>query len=326
MSKKRRKKYLPFKRTNKQKKTTVTYLLELGTLKGMQQAKEKTTDLLQYHWNNYSELALQRSQIQGELKQALLKNCASNYVFKKWQRTTKWKYSFHPLSTVGSLSYVGGRFNTGSNVNSEVPSFPALYIACDKDTCLQEALGQVVGEDCPLTSRELSLTNPQSEATVSVSGELEKVFDLRSSAHLEEFVELIKDFKISKALKDLAKSLNWPQPSVVQQPEKLLETLLIENWREAPSQYDIPANSQIFGHLIFNAGIEGILYPSKLTGKDCLAIFPRNFAVTSSYIALDDEPPHPNIPQKIDSENWRVCDLSSEEILSTAQQKEDRAT
>ena len=47
---------------------TVEYLLEQGTLQQMLEAKERTNALLKYYWDYYSELALQRSQIQEELK------------------------------------------------------------------------------------------------------------------------------------------------------------------------------------------------------------------------------------------------------------------
>jgi hypothetical protein len=91
--------------------------------------------------------------------------------------------------------------------------------------------------------------------------------------------------------------------------------LLTKDWRVSPVHGDVPANSQIFGALIYQAGIEGILYPSTLTGKECLAIFPNNFAVTSSYIQLDDEPPHAKVERRIDSNNWRVCALSPQELI-----------
>lgn len=85
----------------------------------------------------------------------------------------------------------------------------------------------------------------------------------------------------------------------------------------ARQRYDIPAHYQIFGHIIHQAEIEGILYPSKLTACLCLAIFPKNFVGTGtdSYLKLDDEAPHEKIPAKIDATNWRVCDLETKEII-----------
>jgi hypothetical protein len=122
-------------------KRSVQYLLEAGTLADMQAAKQVTAELLKYQWNYYSELARQRNAIQDQIKQALIQTCIS-YEPKKWQRAVKYKYGLHPLSTVGSLIFIGGRFNTGSGVNTEVPTFPGLYLAKDKDTSLQEHLGQ----------------------------------------------------------------------------------------------------------------------------------------------------------------------------------------
>ena len=296
---------------------TVATLLEQGTLEDMRTAKEFMAALLKYHWGYYSELALQRSQIQDELTKSLIQPCLSNYRFTQWQRAVKWKYGLHPLSVVGSNTYIGQRFNTGSDVNSEVPSFPALYLACDKDTALQETLGQVDENHSGLTPRELALTNSQSEVIVSVSGELEKVFDLREASNLKQFLSLIKGFRLSDALKESARLLGQPEPQLVTSARLLLDTLLANEWRVHPSTYDVPANSQIFGHLIYQAGIEGILYPSKLTGKDCLAVFTHNFAVSSSYINLDDEAPHAKVPRRIDSTNWRVSDLSAGELIGS---------
>ena len=302
-------------RKEKRPVRTVEYLLESGSLADMRAAKIRTDTLLKYHWDYYSEVALQRSQIQGDLSKALVQVCISDFKFQKWQRAVKYKYGLHPFSTAGSLVYVGGRFNTGIDVNSEIPSFSALYLAVDKDTALQETLGQEDSSESGLSSRELALTNSQSETIVSVSGELEKVFDLRTEESLEGFVELIKDFTIGAQLRAAAKELKIDQPDVVKKPKQLLDILLEKDWRKHPSMFDIPANSQIFGHLVMQSGIEGILYPSKLTGKDCLAIFPINFAHSSSYLQLDDEAPHPKVPKRIDSETWRLSDLSPNELV-----------
>ena len=131
-------------------------------------------------------------------------------------------------------------------------------------------------------------------------------------------VELTKGFKLSPVLKESAKRLGLPKPTIAQRSQDLLDTLLREEWRMSPTVGDVPANSQIFGHLIYQAGVEGILYPSRLTRKDCLAIFPNNFAVTSSYITLDDEPPHAGVPRRIDSTNWRVCERFAKELIEGA--------
>ena len=163
----------------------------------------------------------------------------------------KWKYGLHPLSTAGSLTFIGGRFNAGIDINSAIPSFPALYMAIDKDTALQETLGQIEVKDSQLSARELALINPQSEVIVSVSGELEKVMDLRTAAKLNAFAELTKGFKLSPVLKESAKRLGLPKPTIAQRSQDLLDTLLREEWRMSPTVGDVPANSQIFGQLIY---------------------------------------------------------------------------
>ena len=294
------------------KKPQVMHLLESGTLKELNEAKHNYKKLLNYHWNYYSELARQRNEIQDLIQEALVQTCIPYEIFK-WQRAVQYKYGLHPLSTVGSLTYIGGRFNTGVNVNTEVPSFSALYIAKNKDTALQEHLGQTPNEK--LSPREIALTNPSSETIVSISGKFDKVFDLTDEKSLEPFLRLITRFKLSKELKVKAHDLGEPNPETIKTVKKLLNSLLLPEWREYPSRYDIPANSQIFGHLVYSAGIEGILYPSKLTQAPCLVVFPKNFVGTESYIQIDDETPHKKVPVKIDSSNWRLSELSPNEII-----------
>ncbi|MDR3492706.1 MAG: RES family NAD+ phosphorylase [Gammaproteobacteria bacterium] len=249
-----------------------------------------------------------------KIKQALIQTSTS-YEPKNWQRAVKYKYGLHPLSTVGSLGFIGGRFNTGAGVNPEVPFFSGLYLAQDKDTALQEHLGQEASPDSKITPRELALTNPASETIVSVSGKLDKIFDLTNSDNLIPFVELIKKFKLSKELMVSASKLSVVKPGIVQTAKSLLKTLLNPDWRALPSNYDVPANSQIFGHLVYSSGIEGILYPSKFTKIPCLVIFPRNFVGTDSFIILDDDVPHPKVPCRLDASNWRISEMDAKEVM-----------
>lgn len=297
---------------SKTKKPQVIHLLESGTIDGLKEAKKITQKLLNFHWNYYSELARQRNIIQEEIQLALTQTCIP-YEVNNWQRGVKYKYGLHPLSVVGSLTHIGGRFNTGSNVNNEVPSFPALYIAKNKDTALQEHLGQIPNEK--LSPREMALINPASETIVSISGNFDKIFDLTTHNGLEPFLKLIKQFKLSKELKVRAHELGEPNPETIKTVKKLLDSLLIPTWRDYPSRFDVPANSQIFGHLVYTAGIEGILYPSKFTKDPCLVVFPKNFVGTDSFIQLDDETPHEKVPMRIDGINWRISELSPNEVL-----------
>ncbi len=189
------------------RKGSVQYLLEAGTLADMRTAKQITAALVKYQWDYYAELAHQRNAIQEKIKEALIQTCIP-YELLKWQRAVKYKYSWHPLSTVGSLTFIGGRFNTGSGVNTEVPTFPGLYLAQDKDTALQEHLGQeLMPQNSKLTAREIALTNPSSETIVSVNGKFDKVFDLTQVENLQPFFDLIKNFKLSNELKSICKKI-----------------------------------------------------------------------------------------------------------------------
>lgn len=291
------------------------YVLEEASIELLQAQKTHTKALLEYYWRFYSELAFQRGEKQLEILATLRENCISGFEFKNWQRAVKYKYCLHPFSTVGSLSDPGGRFNVG-DLNPNIREFPALYVALDKDTALQEALGQSdTGSE--LTALERALTNSQSETIVSISGKIERVFDLRNPKSLEGFVEIIKSFTFSDALLGQASSLGETIPTVIQDVDQLISSLLDPDWRISPARYDIPSNSQIFGHLIYLAQIEGVVYSSKFTGKDCIAIFPHHFQLSSSYVELDDSTPHPKVPRRIDSSNWKLCDQTPSEVIGT---------
>jgi len=110
---------------NASHKKSTAYLVELDSPQRIQASRKKTADLLKYYWQHYSELARQRNAIQDQIQQALIQT-AIPYEISRWQRAVKYKYGLHPLSTVGSLSFIGGRFNTGKGVNSELPFFPGL--------------------------------------------------------------------------------------------------------------------------------------------------------------------------------------------------------
>lgn len=249
-------------RRKRGRKNFSSYILETGSLQELIATKQRTKALTKYAWNEHSELARQRSLAANEIKQALIQTC-HEYRFNNWQRGVKYKYGLQPLSTVGSLTYLGGRFNTGNAVNTEIPVFPALYIASNKDTALQEHLGQSMSSVSDLTAREFALINPASETIVSISGKLDKVFDLTNLDNLIPFVDIVKSFEFSKALKTEARHLGFREPSVIKTPMQLLEHLQLNDWRRIPGLFEIPAPSQIFGHLIQAAEIEGI-YPKHL--------------------------------------------------------------
>lgn len=265
---------------------------------------------LKYHWDYYKELAYQRSQIADEIKKSLFEAAQKTFAFEKWQRAIKYKYALKPFSVVGSLvDPAGGRFNIGDINPSQFPPFPALYLASDKNTACQELLCQKVDPGQENRALDFALSSPESVANISLSGSLDSVINLREEEKLQPFIDLIKDFSIPDYLKKAAKNIGEREPDLIRTVSKLTDSLLDPNWRLCPMQFDVPVASQIFGQLVAEAGIEGILYTSKFTGKDCLAIFPQNFE-ESSFVQLDDDAPAEIKNRRLDAKTWNEMQKS----------------
>lgn len=302
-----------FMRKKKTPEKKISYLLEQTSPQAIRHAKEFSEKLLNYQWKFYYELAQQREKILDKIKEALLKNVTEKYKFSKWQRAVKWAYSHHPMCTIGSRTFVGNRFNYGEEINSQITGFPCLYLAINKDTALQETLGQSAFSQ-GLSAKEIALSNSQSESIVSISGLLDQIIDLRNEKSLKNFVKLISKFKLSKEVTNLARELG-DQAGVITTPKLLHETLLEPNWTDRPVNYQIPSNSQIFGQLVSSAGIHGILYPSKLTKKDCLAIYVQNFKNTDCYLEFDDQQPDGRVPKRINASNFEITAQAYSQLI-----------
>ena len=298
----------------------VEHLLEEGSIKSLVEGKKLNQEHIKYQWDFYSELAYQRSQIQDQLILSIQESCIASFKINSWQRVTKWKYSGHPFSTVGSLVSYGGRFNIGGDISpsNTLKTFQALYLAEDQGTAQVEAFGQDV-TNSGLTIEEISLSNKNSFVCTSISGRLDRVIDLTTKQSLIKFAKLISKFKIPHAIKESAKKLGISTPFLIKSPGSLLKSLLADNWRKEPAQFDIPANSQIFGQLTYLAGIDGVVYPSTKTGMNCLAIYPSNFDGRNSFLSLDDEPPEVWTPRIISSENFPLTEMTSEEVKNATQ-------
>jgi len=277
--------------------------LEHGLISDIPTSKARYEQLLQFHWQFYSHLAYLRNQIYESLRNALRERTTS-FEFSRWQRAVKYKYSLNPLSTQGSLSDPGGRFNIGTIDTTRYPPFSALYLASDKGTALAELLGRDGGGGS-LTPEELALTKAESVAAVSVSGILESALDIRERNSLVSFVNLIRDFKLPKTLITQARKLGLPTLWLIRTVGQLTKELRRADWRSWPMRFDVPSPSQIFGRIVLEAGIEGILYSSVLTEKACLALYPQNFQNSPSYVELDDPLPAENIPGRIDAATFR---------------------
>jgi len=280
---------------NNKSQSKFFHLLESTNEDAIKNAKDIANKQAKYAWALYSELALQREQVFDDLKQSLLSNCTENYIFNNWQRAVKFRYSLHPLCTLGSLSYIGGRFNIGESININTTPFTALYIAENKDTALQEHLSQVENISTELTSQEIALNNPQSESILRINGVLELVIDLTNKSCLKDFANIIKSFYKSKYIDLLAKQAQLTPHKIIKSTDMLLKELLTKQWRRDAALYNIPTTSQLFGQIALMTGISGILYPSKFTEKNCLAIFTQNFKNSDSWLKIADAIPDDSI-------------------------------
>lgn len=138
----------------------------------------------------------------------------------------------------------------------------------------------------------MALSRRNATSTIWVSGTVHNVFDLRDEASLEPFCEIIRKFRIERRVKDLEKKAKIrTRQQVIKAPAELLESLLLADWRKSPVQMSIPANSQVLGKLLLDAGFEGVMYPSSRDESDCIAIFVDSLKNSESSIRLDDSHP-----------------------------------
>ncbi len=266
---------------------------ELLNISNITRWKKRSSELIDYYYKHFSYFHQERSKILGKLKAALIKG-SSTFSFNSWHRLVPYQYSNNPLSAKGSLlNDPGGRFNIGDINTYKFQSFPALYIAQDFEAAYRERFQLKQGkEKNGLSPEELLLCGENSFTTVVLTGKIHRVLDLREQKTLRYFYQEIKNIKLPDNLKKEAKSLKISVTQEVHTLAELRNSILDENWRDSPMQVDIPSNSQILGQIAEAAGIEGVLYSStKTSGKRCLAIFPRNFNKSLSYVKIKGNAP-----------------------------------
>jgi hypothetical protein len=260
----------------------------------------------EFHVRQYFHLESSRRLNQEELLDALRATKPASINIDRWVRIVDYKYSLEPLSAVGSL-FMGGRFNIGRDLNpGQFPPYPALYIAENHQTAYAEKFGLAESEQRDgLSGHELALRKPASYSSINISGVLGNLFDVGRAVNFTKFVAAIKKFKMPNELKALARKVGIKQPWMVSSTSMLKQSLLGDNWKAWPSQFQLPANPQTIGRLIKDAGFEGVLYPSTRGRGKCIAVFPENIAGTDSYLELADDPPDCARCVRLDSENWQ---------------------
>ena len=269
--------------------------IDMLNLPSIRLNQQRTDALLVYYHKYYSYFQNEYSKIIDKLKNALNKNAFSNFQFKAWRRVISFKYSDDPLSAKGSvLNDPGGRFNIGDIDKLKFPCFPALYIAQDYETAYREKFQKksINTQFNGLTSDELSL-NRESVSNILVEGTIHHVFDLSKAKNLKDFFnEINRNIKTPKDFYSDTRKLNL-SVEVAESVDEFKKIILEEHWRLMPMQFDIPSYSQIFGQIASIAGIEAILYPSKMNAhKKCLAIFVKNFEYSDSFVSIVGEVPN----------------------------------
>jgi hypothetical protein len=264
--------------------------------------RAKSKDVQQYHYLWYFELEAQRAAHQQQIIDVLRSVPGIAIDLSGWGRAMPYKYSNTPLSCVGSLKWVGGRFNYGTDIDStRFAPFPALYLAEDMETGLREMQGLTSENSrAGLTASELNFCAKNGVTWAAVTGKVSNIFDLTRSETLEEFAIILSRFKLSKAVRDAENKLGAIPLRLITTADELLSSFMLENWREYPSVVNTPANSQLFGHLLSVAGFEGALFSSTRTRKNNLVLFPRQFKNSASTVCVLKPPT-----------NARCCELSA---------------
>lgn len=272
--------------------------------------RQRADALLAFHYRFYSELHLQRSQRADQIRDALLSASNGPVEMSGWFRVVSYNRSLLPLSWRGSLVEPGGRFNIPEMDAGKFAPFPALYLAEDPETALLERFGRSDKTGTPLTRLDDAVRGADSFSGVRCRWQAEKLIDLRLKTPLDPFVSIIAKFVVPRWLIDESRRLKIEPPELIRTGDKLMEALLHPDWRTMPMQMEVPAASQVFGQLVYDAGIEGIIYRSKHNGRLCVALFPFNFENSDSFVEVEDPGPEgAKIVGRLDHLNCRLMDF-----------------
>jgi hypothetical protein len=274
------------------KRGAPTYSLDTFSTADVARWKRQAVAELAYAHKSYFHFEGLRALAADAIRDSLRRTRPTAISLAGWTRIVDYRYSLDPLSAEGSRRQ-GGRFNIGDDIDqTRFPSFPALYLAEDYGTAYAEkfgAAGSGTGKD--LAGHEYALRKPASFTQVRVNGYLQQLFDVTASKNLHDFVGVIGQFKMTRELIDLAREARIAEPYRVTTAPHLKKVLLATDWRRGPSQFGIPANSQVFARLVREAGFEGLLYPSARGSKRCVAVFTDRLIDVRSFLELADPAP-----------------------------------
>ena len=251
-------------------------------------------DLDELEANLHFALEPERRRLRSELIAALQQHQSNPLDIQGWVRIVDFQFTLMPLSSAGSLTGYGARFNAGMDLDhGTLNPWPALYIAEDYETAYREKFqlksSQLIDG---LKPDELALEHGRSHTTVILKGQVDRVFDMTSSRHLDAVAKVLKKIKMPERAKSLKKRLRMKPNdlSMIQNGQGLYDAVLRQNWRLLPAQFGLPARSHVLAELVRAAGFSAILYRSTMGSGNCLAIFPDKLS-GSAYVELADKPP-----------------------------------
>ena len=271
-------------------------ILELDrfTTQDLQKWEQASANLDQLWDSLYFGVEPERRKLRHQLIEAIKGVGHTALQLDHWVRIVTYQYSLEPLTCAGSLQALGGRFNAGYELDANtMRPWPALYIAQNRETAFREKFQLASGEDVDgLTPQDLSLEGTVSHTTVFVNGQLNRVFDMTAFTSLISVAKVLSKIKLPSDVAALARKLKFDSNTflMVKTGQQLFNAAVKQNWRVLPTQFGLPAPSQILAQLIRNAGYEAILYPSSKGSGKCLAVFPTNLG-DSSFVQLVDLAP-----------------------------------
>jgi len=287
------------------------FVLDQFSQANLQKWNKLSNALDEYHIRLFYHLEGLRESHKDSLIEALCDSGTRSISESSWCRLVSFRYSDDFLSPRGSLIN-GGRFNMGADLDPRnFSGFPALYMTDGQETAYAEFFGAIESNSSrKISGHEFALQSESSYSMVRLSFEIENVFDLTKSKNLNAFSKVISKFKMTQELRDLGRSIGISASRMLISDAALLkQDLMSSGWRNYPVQYEIPANSQVFGRLLRDAGFEGVIYPSSKGSGKCIAIFTENLEGSDSFIELVDRAPATVKHKKLDSSNWK--ELSS---------------
>ena len=277
--------------------------LERFTTQDLQKWEQASENLNELWDVLYFGVEPQRRKFRHQLIEAIKGVGHTAIQLDRWVRIVTFQYSLEPLTCAGSLQSLGGRFNAGCELDANtLRPWPALYIAQNFETAYREKfqLSSQEGVD-GLTPEELSLEGAVSHSTVFVNGHLDRVFDMTSFTALISVAKVLGKIKFPSEAAPLVKKLKFDTSAylMIKTGQQLFNAVVKQNWRVLPTQFGLPAPSQILAELIREAGYEAILYPSSKGSGRCLAVCPTKLC-DSAFVQLADKAPSDKTTIRLD--------------------------